>query len=56
MQKSAEEFSDDLDVIRGADDFNDKALPLLVTALQQGASIFSKEDQRRVSMASGSRK
>jgi len=48
MQKATTEFSDDLDRIRGSDDFQDDALSLLIQALQQGTSIFSVEDQRRV--------
>jgi ribosome assembly protein 3 len=51
MQRSTTEFSEDLDRIRVADDFKDDALPLLINALQQGTSLFSIEDQRRVVMA-----
>ena len=51
MQRSTIEFSEDLDRIRVADDFKDDALPLLVNALQQGTSLFSIEDQRRIVMA-----
>ena len=42
------EFEEDLDRIRGADDFKDDALPLLINALQQGTSFFSVEEQRRI--------
>jgi ribosome assembly protein 3 len=45
------EFEEDLDRIRGADDFKDDALPLLINALQQGTSFFSIEEQRRIVMA-----
>lgn len=48
MQQAAAEFADDLDKVRTADDFKDDALPLLINALQQGASGFSIEDQRRI--------
>jgi ribosome assembly protein 3 len=48
MQRATEEFAEDLDAIRTADDFQDSALPILVHALQQGTSIFSIEDKRRV--------
>jgi len=48
MQRATQEFAEDLDRIRGADDFRDDALPLLINALQQGTSVFSKEEQRRV--------
>ena len=47
MQRSTTEFAEDLDKIRGADDFKDDALPLLINALQQGTSMFSIEEQRR---------
>jgi ribosome assembly protein 3 len=50
MQRSTIEFSEDLDRIRVADDFKDDALPLLVNALQQGTSLFSIEDQKRIVM------
>ena len=48
MQRATTEFSEDLDKIRGADDFKDDALPLLINALQQGTTLFSVEEQRRV--------
>jgi len=48
MQLATEEFAEDLDAIRTADDFQDNALPILVHALQQGTSIFSIEDKRRI--------
>jgi ribosome assembly protein 3 len=48
MQRATTEFSEDLDRLRGSDDFKDDALPLLVNALQQGASVFSIEEQRRI--------
>jgi ribosome assembly protein 3 len=51
MQRVTIEFAEDLDRIRGADDFRDNALPLLVNALQQGISVFSIEDQKRVVLA-----
>jgi ribosome assembly protein 3 len=51
MQRATTEFSEDLDRLRRADDFKDDALPLLVKALQQGASLFSIEEQKRIVMA-----
>lgn len=48
MQRVTEEFAEDLDVIRTADDFQNSAFPLLVHALQQGTAMFSIEDKRRV--------
>jgi ribosome assembly protein 3 len=51
MQRATTEFSEDLDRLRGADDFKDDALPLLINALQQGTLLFSIEDQKRIVMA-----
>jgi ribosome assembly protein 3 len=34
--------------MRGADDFNAEAVPVLIHALKQGAGLFSVEEQRRV--------
>jgi ribosome assembly protein 3 len=48
MQRVTMEFSEDLDRVRGADDFKDDALPLLINALQQGTSVFSIEEQKRI--------
>ena len=48
MQRATTEFSEDLDRLRGSGDFKDDALPLLVNALQQGTSVFSIEEQRRI--------
>jgi len=48
MQRAAQEFEDDLDKIRGAEDFRDDALPILINAIQQGTSMFSVEEQRRI--------
>jgi ribosome assembly protein 3 len=48
MQRATQEFAEDLDRIRGADDFRDDALPLLINALRQGTSGFSIEEQKRV--------
>ena len=48
MQRATTEFSEDLDKMRAADDFNSDALPILINALQQGTSLFSVEEQRRI--------
>lgn len=48
MLRATTEFAEDLDEIRRADDFKEDALPLLISALQQGTSIFSIEEQRRI--------
>jgi ribosome assembly protein 3 len=51
LQRATTEFEEDLDKVRGADDFKGDALSLLIAALQQGTEVFSKEDQRRVVMS-----
>jgi ribosome assembly protein 3 len=51
MQRATTEFSEELDRLRGADDFRDDALPLLINALQQGTFLFSIEEQKRIVMA-----
>lgn len=51
MHKVTMEFADDLDKIRGTDDFSDAALPLLINALRTGSSLFSVEEQNRVATA-----
>jgi ribosome assembly protein 3 len=51
MQRATTEFAEDLDKIRGADDFKDDALQILIGALQQGTEVFSTEEQKRVVMA-----
>ncbi|KAI1275029.1 ribosome-assembly protein 3-domain-containing protein [Xylaria sp. FL0933] len=48
LQQSTKEFAEDLDKIRGADDFKGGALPMLVKSLQQGTSMFSALDQKRI--------
>ena len=34
--------------MRGADDFNAEAVPVLIHALKQGTVLFSVEEQRRI--------
>ncbi|KAK0724817.1 ribosome-assembly protein 3-domain-containing protein [Lasiosphaeris hirsuta] len=48
LQRITKEFAEDLDKMRSADDFRNEAMQVLVGALQQGISMFSPEDQRRV--------
>ncbi|KAI1122030.1 ribosome-assembly protein 3-domain-containing protein [Nemania abortiva] len=48
LQQSTKEFAEDLDKIRSADDFKGDALPLLIKSLQQGTSMFSTADQKRI--------
>ncbi|KAI0206017.1 ribosome-assembly protein 3-domain-containing protein [Astrocystis sublimbata] len=51
LQQSTKEFAEDLDKIRSADDFKGDALPMLINSLQQGTSMFSAADQRRIANA-----
>ncbi|KAI0872816.1 ribosome-assembly protein 3-domain-containing protein [Hypoxylon argillaceum] len=48
LQQSTKEFAEDLDKIRSADDFKGDALPVLIKSLQQGTSMFSAADQKRI--------
>ncbi|KAJ4388011.1 hypothetical protein N0V93_008614 [Gnomoniopsis smithogilvyi] len=48
LQRATQEFSEDLDKIRNADDFRTDAIPVLINALSQGTSMFSLADQRRI--------
>ncbi|KAI1435863.1 ribosome-assembly protein 3-domain-containing protein [Xylaria sp. CBS 124048] len=54
LQQSTKEFAEDLDKIRGADDFKGDALPMLIKSLQQGTSMFSAADQKRIVGAAAS--
>lgn len=51
MQRATTEFSDDLDKVRTAGDFQASALPMLIHALQQGTETFSMEEKRRIVLA-----
>jgi hypothetical protein len=48
LRRIAAELGDDLDKVRGANDFTIRSVPMLVHALKQGASCFSAEEQARV--------
>jgi ribosome assembly protein 3 len=48
LQRTTQELSEDLDKVRNAEDFKADSIPFLVHALQQGAGLFSPEDQKRV--------
>ncbi|KAF4121592.1 ribosome assembly protein 3 [Geosmithia morbida] len=48
LQKSTQELAEDLDKVRGADDFKADSIPFLVHALQQGTVQFSQADRERV--------
>lgn len=56
LQRATQEFSEDLDKIRNADDFRSDAIPILINALSQGTSMFSTADQRRIVAKEGSAK
>ncbi|TKA66982.1 hypothetical protein B0A49_07156 [Cryomyces minteri] len=51
LRQVTAEFAEDLDKIRAAGDFSDRALPVLVGALRQGTACFSAEERRRVGRA-----
>ncbi|KAI3328623.1 ribosome-assembly protein 3-domain-containing protein [Ustulina deusta] len=51
LQQSTKEFAEDLDKVRSADDFKGDALPMLIRSLQQGTSMFSAVDQKRMADA-----
>ncbi|KAF2500716.1 hypothetical protein BU16DRAFT_453450, partial [Lophium mytilinum] len=48
LRRVTTELADDLDKVRQSNDFHDRSLPMLVHALQQGESIFSKEEKARI--------
>jgi len=48
LHRATQEFAEDLDKVRTAEDFKNDALNVLVNALQQGTAMFSPEEQRRV--------
>jgi ribosome assembly protein 3 len=48
LRRITEELADELDKIRSANDFSEGSLPILIHALQQGQSIFSEQEKRRV--------
>lgn len=56
LQRATQEFAEDLDKVRTADDFKNDALNVLVNALQQGTAMFSPEEQRRVVESRGAGK
>ncbi|WPG97969.1 Hypothetical protein R9X50_00075200 [Acrodontium crateriforme] len=48
LKQTTKEFSEDLDKLRGANDFNAKSVPVLIEALKQGTACFSKEEASRI--------
>lgn len=51
LQRSTQELAEDLDKVRGADDFKADSIPFLVHAIQQGAVQFNQADRERVTSA-----
>ena len=52
LQRATQELAEDLDKVRNTNDFKAESIQFLVHALQQGASQFSPDEQRRVVNAS----
>ncbi|KAK8091648.1 Ribosome assembly protein 3 [Apiospora hydei] len=48
LQQSTKELAEDLDKARTADDFKGDALPMLIKALQQGTTLFTPAEQKRI--------
>ncbi|KAK1968584.1 hypothetical protein LY78DRAFT_419861 [Colletotrichum sublineola] len=48
LQRTTQEFAEDLDKVREAEDFKADSVPFLVHALQQGTALYSALDQERV--------
>ena len=48
LQRATTEFSEDLDKVREADDFDGDALQILVHALRQGTVGWGEEEMRRI--------
>lgn len=48
LQQATNEFGEDLDKVRNADDFKGDALPMLIKALQQGAALIPSADRHRI--------
>ncbi|TEA10140.1 hypothetical protein C8034_v010537 [Colletotrichum sidae] len=48
LQRTTEEFAEDLNKVREADDFKAESLPFLIHALQQGTALYPAADQERV--------
>ncbi|CAI0649373.1 unnamed protein product [Colletotrichum noveboracense] len=48
LQRTTQEFAEDLDKVREADDFKAESLPFLIHALQQGTELYPAADQQRV--------
>jgi ribosome assembly protein 3 len=48
LRQVAKELEEDLDKVRSAGDFSNTSLPVLINALQQGASNFTDDEKRRI--------
>lgn len=42
------EFADDLESLRSASDFGDKSLPILISALKQGANTYGEAEKKKM--------
>lgn len=51
LRQATQEFANDLDKLRTANDFSEQSIPLLVAALNQGSACFSPGDRARVGQA-----
>ncbi|TID14421.1 hypothetical protein E2P81_ATG09294 [Venturia nashicola] len=48
LRQVAKELEEDLDKVRSAGDFSNSSLPVLIHALQQGASTFTDGEKKRI--------
>lgn len=48
LRQATREFANDLDKLRSAGDFNERSIPLLISALKQGTACFSRDERRRI--------
>ena len=48
LQRATKEFAQDLDEVRGKDDFKGDAVPMLIKGLSQGTALYSTAEQKRI--------
>lgn len=48
LRQVTKELGEDLEKVRSASDFKDSSLPILINALQQGESLFSRDEKLRI--------
>lgn len=51
LRQVTAQYANDLDKVRGAADFKDASVPMLVEALKQGARAFGEEEKKAVMSA-----